>query len=83
MPDRGCLILSLLGVTMGTMFFLFPNSLLRLSKAVNRALVATPDELLLRYRYLVGLLCFVAGYGVFKLALLMPANPLTRLVQSP
>ena len=77
MPDRTCIILSLLGVVMGTMFILFPNRLLGWSKAVNRVLVATPDEALLRYRYLVGLLCFVAGYGFFKLALLIPANPLT------
>ena len=83
MPDRGCLILSLLGVVMGAMFFLFPNGLLRLSQAFNRALVAAPDEQLLRYRYLVGLLCFVAGYGVFTLALLIPAHPFTLLVQSP
>lgn len=83
MLDRGCLIVSLLGVVMGTMFFLFPNGLLRLSKAVNRALVAAPDEQLLRHRYLVGLLCFVASYGLFKLALLIPANPLTLLAHSP
>lgn len=76
MPDRGCLILSVVGLIMGTMFFLFPNGLLKLSKALNRALVADPDEQLLRYRYLVGALCFVASYGVFKLALLIPANPL-------
>ena len=83
MPDRGCLILSLLGLVMGTAFILFPHGLLRLSKAVNRALVAAPDEALLRYRYLVGLLCFVAGYGFFKLALLIPANPFMLLVQFP
>lgn len=82
MPDRMCVILSLLGVVMGTMFILFPNGLLRVSKAVNR-LVAVPDEALLRYRYLVGLLCFLAGYGLFQLALLIPANPLTLLAQSP
>jgi len=77
------LILSLLGVVMGAMFFLFPNGLLRLSQALDRALVAMPDERLLRYRYVVGLLCFVAGYELFKLALLIPAHSFMLLVQSP
>ena len=74
MPNRLCLILSLLGIVMGSMFILFPNALLKLSKAMNRALVAAPDERLLRVRYLVGWLCFIASYGVFQLALLIPAN---------
>ena len=74
MPDRLCLILSLLGIVAGTMFILFPHALLRLSKAMNRTLVASPDERLLRVRYLVGWLWFIASYGVFQLALLIPAN---------
>ena len=74
MPNPLCLSLSLLGIVVGTMVLLFPHALLRLSKAMNRALVAAPDERLLRVRYLVGWLCFIASYGVFQLALLIPAN---------
>lgn len=80
MPDRWCLILSSLILILGVMFFLFPGVLLNLSKWWNRLATSVSDEHLLRYRYLVGLLCFLASYGLFKLALLAAVNPLTLLV---
>lgn len=80
MLDRGYLLLSVVGLLLGTMFFLFPNALLRASQAMNRVLMAAADEQVMRYRYLVGLLFYLASYGIFKLALLLSANPLTLLV---
>lgn len=71
MPDTGCLFLSLLSVVVGAMFVLFPDALQRLGRTLNRTL-ATLDEQLMRYRYVLGLLLFVASYGLFRLALVLP-----------
>ena len=72
MPDTGCLFLSLLSVVVGAMFILAPDTLLKLSGALNRTLV-TLDERLLRYRHLLGLTLLLLGYGLFRLALIMPS----------
>lgn len=80
MPDRYLLSLSAVVLVCGVMLFLFPAGLIRFSRWVNR-LLAAPDQLLMRYRYLVGLLCFVASYCLFRLALLVAEHPLTLLLQ--
>ena len=72
MPDTGFLFLSLLSVVVGAMFILVPDTLLKLSGALNRTLV-TLDERLLRYRHLLGLTLLLLSYGLFQLALIMPS----------
>ena len=72
MPDSGLLFLSLASVLLGTLLFLFPKALLSLSSTLNQTL-AVLDEQMVRNRYIVGLLAFIASYAFFRLALLMPA----------
>ncbi len=72
MPDSGCIGLSLGSVVLGTLLFLYPGALGRVSSLLNRTLVSL-DERLLRYRYFFGLLAFGASYAFFKLAVLLPS----------
>ena len=71
MPDTGFLTLSLLATVMGAVLFLFPDGVHKLSGLLNRTIAAV-DEPLLRYRYLIGVLSFVASYALFRLALWVP-----------
>ena len=71
MPDSGILVVSLVCVVGGVSFILFPHPLVSLSQALNRTLVAL-DGQLIRYRYVLGVLLFVASYLFFRLALLVP-----------
>ena len=72
MPDSGFLVLSLLSIVLGTALFLSPQALLKASSLVNRTLVVL-DEQLMRHRYVMGVLAFVASYAFFKIALMLPA----------
>ena len=72
MPDSGFLGLSVASVALGALLFLSPKSVLRFSEVLNRTL-AVLDAQVVRYRYVVGLLAFVASYAFFKLALLLPS----------
>ncbi len=72
MPDTGFLFLSLGGVGAGMMFFLFPKPLQKLSGALDRT-VTRLDEHLMQYRYVIGVVLFALSYGLFKLALWLPA----------
>ena len=71
MPGTGFLFLSLASVVVGTLLFLYPSGIHRFSGLLNRTM-ATLDESLIRNRYVLGVLTFVAGYAFFKLALLIP-----------
>ena len=71
MPDTGFLFLSLVNVLLGALLFLAPNALAQVSRWLNRTL-GDLDQNLIRHRYVMGLLAFVAGYAFFKLALLLP-----------
>ncbi len=71
MPDTGFLVLSLGAVVLGTLLFLYPNALLKVSNLLNRTMVMLDKELM-RYRYVVGLLAFAASYAFFKIALTLP-----------
>jgi hypothetical protein len=71
MPDSGLLGLSLVCLVVGAGFILFPHPLLALSQALNRTFT-TLDTVLVRHRYLSGLVLFVASYLCFRLALLVP-----------
>ena len=70
MPGTGLFLLSMLCFMGGVSFALFPHALLKLSKTLNRSLLVL-DVHLMRYRYLVGFLFMLTGYGVFQLALML------------
>ncbi len=72
MADSRLLLVSLLCVIIGGTLFLFPKGLAGLNQRLNTSLVLL-DQWLIRYRYIIGVLAFVAGYGLFRLALLSPA----------
>ena len=72
MPDTGFLFLSLVSLIVGTGLFLVPGALLKASEALNRTLGRLDDQLI-RHRYVVGMLAFVAGYAFFKMAVLLPS----------
>lgn len=72
MPDTGCLLLALLGLMMGSLLFLQPSALLKVSTRMNRT-VTVLDKWLIKHRYVMGVLAFAAGYAFFKLALLLPS----------
>jgi hypothetical protein len=72
MPDTGFLFLSLLSVGVGACLFLAPGALAKASDRLNRS-IGKLDDALIRHRYVVGVLAFVAGYAFFKLALLLPS----------
>ena len=71
MPDTGLLLVSVLCLIIGGTLILVPKVLTELSQRMN-APHATADQWIVRYRYVTGLLAFVAGYGFFRLALLPP-----------
>ena len=73
MPDTGLLVLSMLSVGVGVLLVLSPNTLLLLSRTLNRT-ITTLDEALIRSRYLWALLLVLAGYGLFQLALMLPSS---------
>ena len=74
MPDTGLLFVSLVCLMSGISFVLFPHALLQLNKALNRSLVVL-DQHLMSYRYVVGFLLRLTGYGIFRLAVLMTLQP--------
>lgn len=74
MPDTGFLFLSMMSVLVGATLFLAPNVILKVGQQLNRTLVVL-DQGLLRHRYVMGVLAFLAGYAFFKIALLLPALP--------
>ena len=71
MPDSGLLFLSLTSLLVGVLLFLYPRAVLKLNGVLNKML--SVDEKLLRKRYVVGTLAFIASYAFFKLALMAPA----------
>jgi len=71
MSDSGMLFLSLTSIVVGGALFLSPKFLLALSSRLNISR-GTVDQWVVRYRYIAGVLAFVAGYGFFRLALLLP-----------
>jgi hypothetical protein len=71
MPDSGLLGLSLVCLVVGAAFILFPHPLLSLSQALNRTF-ATLDTMLVKHRYISGMVLFVTSYLCFRLALLVP-----------
>ena len=72
MPDSGFLVLSLLSIIVGVMLFLMPKAIVKFSGLLNRTMAAV-DEQLIRHRYVMGGLAFVASYAFFKIALMLPA----------
>ena len=71
MPDSGFIFLSLASLVLGASLFLYPKVLLKLSGMMNRTMAVLDDQLI-RHRYVIGLLAFIASYALFKLALMLP-----------
>ena len=71
MPDSGFLVLSLLSIVMGVMLFLAPQAIVKFGGLLNRTM-AVLDGQLVRHRYVMGVLAFVASYAFFKIALMLP-----------
>ena len=71
MPDTGMVVLSLICVVAGVGLILSPHFLLEVSLRLNRT-HGPLDQKLIRHRYLVGALAFLASYSFFKLALWLP-----------
>lgn len=74
MVDQRWMVLALLLVVAGSMAILAPKLLVAMNERVTKMLVSF-DAPLLRFRYVVGVVFFVAGYLCFRLALLMPTLP--------
>ena len=72
MPDTGFVFLSVLSIVVGSCLFLVPGALLKMSEQLNRTL-GRLDDRLIRHRYVMGILAFVAGYAFFKIAVLLPS----------
>ena len=72
MPDSGFLSLSVLSLVVGVLLYLYPKAILDIGKHLNRTLTILDDQMV-RQRYVVGLLAFIASYAFFKLALMLPA----------
>ena len=72
MPDSGFLVLSLLSIVVGVMLFLAPQAIVKFGGLLNRSLAVLDDQLI-RHRYVMGGLAFVASYAFFKIALMLPA----------
>ena len=72
MPDTGFLFFSLVSLMVGAVFILFPHPLSKLSTTLNKTLVLADDHIM-RYRHVIGVLLMLVSYGLFKLALWMPA----------
>lgn len=71
MPDSGMLIFSLVCLVVGVVLFLYPQAIMKLSGFLNRTLTVL-DQPLIRKRYFVGLMAFIASYAFFKLAFWVP-----------
>lgn len=72
MPDSGFLFLSLGSLVTGCALYLAPEAISKLDRVLGRTLV-TLDKVLLKHRYVAGLLAFVASYAFFRIALLLPS----------
>lgn len=70
MPEHRLIACSMIAVVLAVMFIMFPGILLHASRTMNRTMVSL-DESLMRYRYLLGVLCAVMAYGLFRMALLL------------
>lgn len=60
--------ISTISLVAGVLMFLGPRLVVRLNDVLTRHL-ATLDQPMMRFRYLVGLLLMVSGYLFFRLAL--------------
>ncbi len=71
MLDPIWMCLSALALVGGAMVILVPKVVAQMNTQLNKVLVSV-DELLLRYRHLVGVTLLVVAYLCFRLALLVP-----------
>ena len=72
MPHSGFLFLSVVSLVVGCALYLAPDAISKLDRVLGRTLV-TMDEVLLKHRYVAGLLAFAASYAFFQIALTLPS----------
>ena len=70
MSHSYALAVSAMCLVAGVAMMLWPASMLRLSRALNRSIVAF-DEPMIRHRRVMSLLLFTASYSMFRVALWM------------
>ncbi len=70
MSHSYALLVSAMCLVAGVAMVLWPTSMLRLSRALNRS-IAVLDEPMIRHRRGMGLLLFAASYSMFRVALCM------------
>jgi hypothetical protein len=75
MLDPVWMILSCIALFGGAMVILTPNVLLRMNNHLAKALVSV-DDLVLKYRHVVGAMLLIVAYLCFRLALLIPTGGL-------
>jgi len=69
MPNAWLLFASFASLVVAILLILGPDVLRKLSVALNRSLTVADDSLL-RYRHVLGVIAFLASYGLFRLSLL-------------
>jgi len=69
MLEPGWGILSLVALVAGTLVILAPSWISSTNKRLNRVLVSV-DEMVMRYRHVVGVTLLIVAYLCFRLALL-------------
>lgn len=69
MLEPGWSFLSLVALVAGTLVILAPSWISSTNKRLNRVLVSV-DEMIMRYRHLVGVTLLIVAYLCFRLALL-------------
>ena len=71
MLDPVWMVLSCIALLGGVMVILVPKLLVRINNQLATALVSV-DDLVLKYRHIVGAALLVVAYLCFRLALLLP-----------
>ncbi len=72
MSDQLVLACSGLCVFAGVMMILFPKTVLKISTELNRRALDV-DQLMIRHRYIVGLLLCAMSFGILQMALIIIA----------
>lgn len=75
MLDPVWMALSAIALLGGVMVILVPKLLLRMNNQLTKALVSV-DDLVLKYRHVVGATLLIVAYLCFRLALLIPTGGL-------
>lgn len=72
MLSSSWLVLSAITLLSGVLVILAPKWVVRLNNQLSRALLSL-DDLIMRYRHLVGAMLLIVAYLCFRLALVVPS----------